>query len=53
MSRTNEMETGLPPVVAEAIAAKVRSGWSGTLTLNFKDGKVLSYEVTEKHRLTK
>lgn len=38
------------PILAE-IESRNRSSWSGTLALNFKDGQVIAYEVTEKHRI--
>jgi hypothetical protein len=42
----------LPPEIVALIAQKERAGWSGAVVLNMKDGRVLSYELTEKHRLT-
>lgn len=41
----------IPPAVAAEVARIEREQKSVTLTLNFKEGKVLSYEVTTKQRL--
>ena len=41
----------LPPELLAVLARKERERWSGAVVVNMKDGRVLSYEVTEKHRL--
>lgn len=41
----------LPAELVAVLEQKARDGWTGTLSLNFKDGRVLGYEVAEKKRL--
>lgn len=43
----------LPPDVIIELAGRVASSWSGALTLNFKEGEILSFEVTEKRRVVR
>lgn len=42
-----------PPLPAELVAKleqAVRERWTGTVSLNFKDGRVLGWSETERHR---
>lgn len=41
----------IPTELARLLAEKRAEGWSGTLTLNLKDGCVLSLSVTETIRI--
>lgn len=43
----------LPAEIAAALETRRARAWSGTITLHLKDGEVLSYELTEKHRITR
>lgn len=48
---TNAVVPGLPPEVRQAHAEKTAAGWSGIIALNYKDGEIISIELTEKKRL--
>lgn len=39
------------PILAALLAIKEERKWSGTITLNWKDGHVVAFEVAEKTRL--
>jgi len=43
----------LPPELAALLDERQRRGWSGTITLNLKDGAIIAFEVTEKHRIAR
>jgi hypothetical protein len=43
----------LPVELADMLTAKCREGWAGTVTLHVKDGAILAFEVTEKHRISR
>jgi hypothetical protein len=42
----------LPGPLADLLASKESERWSGTVTLNMKEGAVIAYEVTEKVRIS-
>lgn len=41
----------LPTPLITFFERKAREGWTGTITLNWKDGRVVAFEVAEKQRL--
>lgn len=42
---------GLPIAVEALLREKEQAGWTGSFTLNFKDGRVLAVEIAEKRRI--
>lgn len=43
--------TPIPDDVARLICNRLHAGWTGRLTLNVKDGRILDVECAEKHRI--
>lgn len=43
--------TAIPAAVESDILARQRTNWTGKLVLNFKDGRIIAYDVTESKRL--
>ena len=41
----------LPPEIDRLLRQYRNTGWSGVVSLNMKDGAIISFEVTEKHRV--
>lgn len=41
----------LPPEIERLLRQYQSTNWTGTLTLNLKEGTVIAYEVTEKRRI--
>lgn len=42
------------PVSPDAfLLQKAAEKWTGTITLNLKEGVIISFEVAEKHRVSK
>jgi len=43
----------LPTELREVLLKKISESWSGTVTLNLKEGYIISFEVAEKHRIAR
>ena len=43
----------VPGELARILTDKTREGWSGTVTLHLKDGAILAFDITEKHRISR
>ena len=43
----------VPGELARILTDKTREGWSGTVTLHIKDGNILAFDITEKHRISR
>lgn len=41
----------LPIEISNEIISRISSHWTGSLTLNFKEGEILAIETTEKKRI--
>lgn len=35
------------------LGEKITSGWTGTISLNFKEGEIVAFETTEKKRVSR
>lgn len=44
------MQTPLPPWVVKRIAEKAEAGWTGKMGLNWRGGKVVEIEFTDRER---
>lgn len=43
----------IPPELQKYLDALRAKGWTGTLSLNLKEGEIIAFEVTEKHRISR
>ena len=46
--------TAAPPIPADLQAEllrRSRAGWTGSITLNVKSGRIIEYAIMEKHRI--
>lgn len=43
----------LPADLMAALGEKITSGWTGTIGLNFKEGEIVAFEITEKKRVAR
>lgn len=45
------MSNMIPAIVAHVLDEKANEGFTGKVTLNFKDGVILAWDITESFRL--
>lgn len=43
----------LPADLMVVLGEKITSGWTGTISLNFKEGEIVAFETTEKKRVSR